>query len=52
VVLKASGLLREQRYHGAFEEVRDRIAGACSYCAGRYGVKEQVEQAGIALLDE
>jgi hypothetical protein len=40
------------RYHEAFEEVRDRIAGACAYCAGRYGVKEQVEQAGIALLDE
>jgi hypothetical protein len=40
------------RYHGAFEEVRDRVAGACSYCAERYGVKDQVEQAGIALLDE
>lgn len=40
------------RYHGAFEDVRDRIAGACSYCAARYGVKEQVKQAGIALLDE
>jgi hypothetical protein len=40
------------RYHGVFEEIRDRIAGACSYCAGRYGVTEQVEQAGIALLDE
>jgi len=40
------------RYHKAFEDVRDRIAGACSYCAGRYGVTEQVEQAGIALLDE
>ena len=40
------------RYHDAFEEVRDRVAGACSYCAERYGVKEQVEQAGIALLAE
>ena len=40
------------RYHDAFEEVRDRIAGACSYCAGRYGVTEQLEAAGIALLDE
>src|SRR5919197_53450 len=40
------------RYHGAFEEVRDRIAGACSCCAGRYGVRDQVEQAGIPLLDE
>src|ERR671930_2517086 len=40
------------RYHDAFEEVRDRIAGACSCCAGRYGVRDQVEQAGIPPLDE
>src|SRR5919204_2942058 len=40
----------DHRYHGAFEEVRDRIAGACSCCAGRYGVTEQVEQAGVAPL--
>jgi hypothetical protein len=40
------------RYHNAFEEVRDRVAGACSYCADRYGVTEQIEQAGIPLLDE
>jgi predicted peroxiredoxin len=29
------------RYHDAFDEVRDRIAGACSYCADRYGVKNR-----------
>src|SRR5919198_4391910 len=40
------------RYHDAFEEVRDHVAGACSYCAGRYGVTEQIEEAGISLLDE
>lgn len=40
------------RYHEAFEEVRDRVAGACSYCADRYGMTEQVKQAGIPLLDE
>jgi hypothetical protein len=32
--------------------VRDRIAGACSYCAAAYGVKDQVEAAGVDLLDE
>ncbi|NUR78664.1 MAG: DsrE family protein [Thermoleophilia bacterium] len=40
------------RYHGAFEEVRDGVAGARSYCADRCGVTEQVEQAGIPLVDE
>jgi hypothetical protein len=32
--------------------VRDAIAGACSYCSSAYGVKEQVEQSGVELLDE
>src|ERR687887_450532 len=40
------------RYHGAFEAIKDHVAGACSYCASRYGVKDEVEAAGIALLDE
>src|SRR6266540_7331709 len=39
------------RYHDAFEEVRDRIAGACSYCAGRYDVGQQAADARV-LLDE
>ena len=42
----------EHRYHDAFEQVKDRVGGACSYCSGRYGVREAVEAAGIPLLDE
>jgi predicted peroxiredoxin len=42
----------EHKYHSAFEAVRDRVAGACSYCAGAYGVRDVVESAGIPLLDE
>ncbi len=42
----------EHRAHQLFEGVRDAVAGACSYCASAYGVKEQVEQSGVALLDE
>ena len=42
----------DQKYNSAFERVRDVMSGACSYCAAAYGVKEDVERAGIALLDE
>ncbi len=42
----------DHKYHGAFERVRDVVSGACSYCASAFGVKEDVERAGIALLDE
>ena len=42
----------DHKYHGLFEQVRDVIGGACSYCAGAYGVEEQVERTGVTLLDE
>jgi hypothetical protein len=42
----------EHKYHSAFEAVRDRVAGACSYCARAYDVRDVVQSAGIPLLDE
>jgi hypothetical protein len=42
----------EHRYHGLFEDVRDRIVGACAYCARAFGVKEEVESADVELLDD
>jgi hypothetical protein len=42
----------DHKYHGLFEDVRDVVGGACSYCASAYGVKEQVEQAEVKLLEE
>jgi hypothetical protein len=42
----------EHKYHGLLEEVRDVVAGACVYCSRAYGVKEQVEAADIAFLDD
>lgn len=41
----------EHKYHALFESVKDR-AGACSYCAGAFGVKAAVEKYGVSLLDE
>jgi hypothetical protein len=42
----------EHRYHELFEDVRDRIVGACAYCAKAFGVKEEVEAAEVDLLDD
>jgi hypothetical protein len=40
------------RYHALFEQARPAVRGACDYCAEAYGVRDQVEAAGIPLLDE
>ncbi len=42
----------DHRYHPLFEAVRDRIAGACGYCAQAYGAEQDVHREEIALLDE
>jgi hypothetical protein len=42
----------EHGYHGLFEDVRDRIVGACAYCANVFGVRNEVEAAEVALLDD
>lgn len=42
----------EHKYHRAFESVRDVVSGACSYCASAFGVRDEIEAAGITLLDE
>jgi hypothetical protein len=42
----------EHNYHKLFEEIKEKIAGACSYCAGAYGVKDAIESTDVDLLDE
>ncbi len=49
--LWAAELLNEDnQLHGAFEQVRDRVAGACHHCAGAFGVRDQLEQRSFPLL--
>lgn len=40
------------KYHGLFEATKDKVAGACSYCAGVYGVKDEIKNTDVDLLDE
>ncbi len=39
-------------YNELFESIRDKVSGACDYCAGAFQVKEEVQRVGIELLDE
>lgn len=38
--------------HALLLAVRDRILGACAYCARAFGVKEALETAGFPFLSE
>lgn len=42
----------EHRQHPLWADVRDNVAGACQFCARAFGVREGVENAGVALLDD
>jgi hypothetical protein len=42
----------DHKYSGLFREIRDKVAGACEYCADAYGVRRGVEESGIELVDE
>jgi hypothetical protein len=40
------------RLHRAFNMVKDRVAGACKACATSFGVREEIQAAGVPLLTE
>lgn len=38
--------------HGLFETVKDRIEGACQFCAQAFGAKDSVQRCKIELIKE
>jgi hypothetical protein len=42
----------DNKLRGQFETVKDRVAGACEFCSGAFGVKEAVRLAGVPYLSE
>ncbi len=43
---------KNHRANPLYEKVKDKITGACEYCAGAFGVKENIKDLGVTLLDE
>jgi hypothetical protein len=42
----------EHKAHPLFDAVRDKIAGACKFCANSFGVVDGVKEAGVDLLGD
>lgn len=42
----------EHDAHQLYESVREVVTGACSYCAEAFEATQDVEDAGVKLLDE
>lgn len=42
----------EHKMHKLYGQVKGHITGVCKFCARSYGVLEQAEEMGIALVDE
>jgi hypothetical protein len=42
----------EHKYNKLYAGVRDAVRGACLYCSRAYGVKDEVEAAGVPFLDD
>jgi hypothetical protein len=42
----------EHKYKELFEEIRDKIAGVCGYCAEAFGAKETVAASGLPLAKD
>lgn len=40
----------EHKLHPLFQAIRDKIAGACEFCAGAFQAKENIKAQGIQLL--
>ncbi len=38
--------------HGLYAELQPNISGACSFCAGAFGVADSVKSAGVDLLED
>lgn len=38
--------------HKLYTDVDDKIAGACHYCAKAFGVKDELEELDVQLLDD
>lgn len=40
------------KYHRLYEQIADKVGGACAYCANAFGVKQELEAKGIRLLQD
>ncbi|MDF1548922.1 MAG: DsrE family protein [Bacteroidales bacterium] len=42
----------DHKLHGLYKGLKNNITGVCSFCAQAFGVKSQIEKAGVPLISE
>lgn len=42
----------DHKLHDLYQSIKANITGACKFCAQAFGVKNEIEKAGLPLLDE
>lgn len=42
----------DSKLHPLYGAVSDKVSGVCGFCAGAYGVKDEVQQCGVRLSEE
>ncbi|MGC8803986.1 MAG: hypothetical protein ACP5PS_09510 [Bacteroidales bacterium] len=42
----------DHKLHGLYKRIKLNITGACKFCAQVFGVVNEVEKAGVTLIDE
>lgn len=42
----------DHKLHGLYQGIKGRITGVCKFCAQAFGVKNEIEKAGLPLIDE
>ncbi len=43
---------KDHQMNPLFDAVRDKVDGACFFCSGAFGVKNEVEKSGIPFLQD
>ena len=42
----------DHNLHNLYKMIEDKVSGACAFCSKAFGVKEQLEAAGVSLLTD
>jgi hypothetical protein len=42
----------DHKLNSLYKSLKDRITGVCKFCSEAFGVKSQVEKAGLKFIDE
>ncbi len=43
---------KDHKAHILFDKVKEKVTGACEFCAGAFGVKDKIKELNFTLINE